>query len=178
MHKSRHQCTELHCKIPHPPLELFCSIFKYTLLFYKNQEMPAEAQMFLILIHILSNSTPIRTPSTFLKCLSTSKLTFGRYLCSNFKFRVDFGKMLRHIWASMYLQNSSYKKESTLKKLTTKILKDEKKIRRRNLNQYSLQRIARQLTSFGPENCTFSFFESRERSGKWELCIFYRQLDF
>ena len=44
--------------------------FLNTLFFYKNQEMSAEARMFLILIHIFSNSHPTPNPNICLKCFS------------------------------------------------------------------------------------------------------------
>ena len=54
---------------------------QYTLFFYKNQYMSAETpdtRMFLILIHILSNSHRTPTPNTCLECFSWPKLSFGK----------------------------------------------------------------------------------------------------
>ena len=48
--------------------------------------MSTEARMFLILIHIFSNSHPTPTPNTCLRCSSWSKLSFGRFPRSNFEF--------------------------------------------------------------------------------------------
>ena len=74
-----------------------------TLFFYKNQEMSAEARMFLILIHIFWNSHPTPTPNTCLKCFTWPKLSFGKFSYSNFKFFLVFEKISDQIWASMFL---------------------------------------------------------------------------
>ena len=50
--------------------------------FYKNQEMSAEARMFLILVHIFSNPHPTPTPKYMLKMLHLAY--------SNFKFFIVF----------------------------------------------------------------------------------------
>ena len=46
-----------------------CRVVSSTLFFYKNQEMSAEARMFLIWIHIFSNCQPTPTPKHMLKML-------------------------------------------------------------------------------------------------------------
>ena len=61
----------------------------YTL-FYKNQEMSNEARMFLNVIHSFSNSHPTPTPITCLKCFSWSKVSFGKFSYSYFKFLENF----------------------------------------------------------------------------------------
>ena len=59
--------------------------------FHKNQKMWAEDRMFLILIHIFSNSHPIPTSNTCLKCFTRPKLSFGKSSYSNLKkFRCSF----------------------------------------------------------------------------------------
>ena len=54
--------------------------------------MSAEAPMFLILIHIFSNSHPTSTPNTCLKCFIWPKLWFGKFSYSNFKSSYSFWK--------------------------------------------------------------------------------------
>ena len=73
-----------------------CNIF-----FFKS--MSAEARMFLILIHIFSNSYPTPTPNTCLKCFTWPKLSFGKFSNSNSKFFIVFEKFSDQIWASMFL---------------------------------------------------------------------------
>ena len=52
--------------------------------------MSAEARMFLILIHIFSNSHPTPIPNTCLKCFTWPNLSFGKFSYSNFKFFIVF----------------------------------------------------------------------------------------
>ena len=48
---------------------------------HKNQQMSAEARMFLILIQIFSNSHPSHTPKTCLKCFSWPNLECSILKC-------------------------------------------------------------------------------------------------
>ena len=74
-----------------------------TLYFFKNQQISADAGMFLILIHVFSNSHPNPPLKTYLKCFPWSKLLWGKCLSSNYEFFIVFGKILHQIWASMFL---------------------------------------------------------------------------
>ena len=64
--------------------------------FYKNQLMSAEARMFLILIHIFSNSHPTPTLNTCLKCFTWPKLSFGKFFILKF-YQISITNVLAHI---------------------------------------------------------------------------------
>ena len=67
----------------------------YTLFFYKNRNFSVEVWTFLMLIHIFSNfhSTPI--PNICLKCLSSYKLSLGKFACPKIDLVIFFGKFYK-----------------------------------------------------------------------------------